>query len=108
MSKAFDSLYPPLVINKLRANGFSNNSLALIRSYFRNWNNRVRISLDTTSGWYTITRGCSQGSAFGPLLWNGFQNDLRFSTDENRLFMYADDDELFSVAKTTNEAKMFF
>ena len=25
MSKAFDSLYPPLLINKLRAYGFSNN-----------------------------------------------------------------------------------
>ena len=30
MSKAFDSLYPPLLINKLKAYGFSNNSLALM------------------------------------------------------------------------------
>ena len=29
MSKAFDSLYPLLLINKLKAYGFSNNSLAL-------------------------------------------------------------------------------
>ena len=36
MSKAFDSLYPPLLINKLKAYGFSNNSLALMRSYFIN------------------------------------------------------------------------
>ena len=36
MSKAFDSLYPALQINKLKAYGFSNNSLALMRSYFSN------------------------------------------------------------------------
>ena len=34
MSKAFDWLHPPLLINKLRAYGFSDNSLALMRSYF--------------------------------------------------------------------------
>ena len=107
MSKAFDSLHPPLLINKLRAYGFSTDSLALMRSYFRDRKNRVRISQNASSGWYTTTRGCPQGLAFGPLLWNVFQNDLHFSTDENRLFMYADDHQLFSVAKTTNEAECF-
>ena len=63
----------------------------------------MRISQDTTSGWYMTTKGCPQGSAFRPLLWNVLQSDLHFSTDENRLFMYADDHQLFSVAKTTNE-----
>jgi len=58
-----------------------------------------------TSDWYATARGCPQGSAFGPLLWNVFQNDLHLSTDENRLFVYADDHQLFSVAKTTNEAE---
>ena len=105
MSKAFDSLYPPLLINKLKAYGFSNSSLALMRSYFTNRKNRVRISQETTSDWYATTRSCPQGSAFGPLLWNVFQNDLHLSTDENRLFMYADDHQLFSVAKTANEAE---
>ena len=49
MSKAFDSLYPPLLINKLKAYGFSNNSLALMRSYFINRKNQVRINQETTS-----------------------------------------------------------
>jgi len=105
VSRAFDSLHAPLLINKLRAYGFSNDSLALMRSYFTNRKNRVRISQETTSDRYATARGCPQGSAFGPLLWNVFQNDLHLATDENRLFMYADDHQLFSVAKTTNEAE---
>ena len=48
MSKAFDSLYPPLLVNKLRAYGFSNNLLTLMGSYFTNRKNRVRISQETT------------------------------------------------------------
>ena len=36
MSKAFDSLYPPLLVNKLRAYDFSTNLLTLIGSYFTN------------------------------------------------------------------------
>ena len=107
MSKAFDFLHPTLLINKLRACGFSNNSLALTRSYLRNRKNRVRISQDTSSGWYMTTRGCPQGSAFKPLLWNVIQNNLHFSTDKNWLFMYAGKHQLFSVARTTNKAEYF-
>ena len=62
ISKAFDSLYPPLLINKLRAYGFSN-SLTLMRSHFTNRKNRVRTSQETTSDWYATTRGCPQGLA---------------------------------------------
>ena len=96
--------HPPLLINKLRAYDFSNNALALMRSYFTNRKNGVRISQETVNDWYTTTRDCPQGSAAGPLLWNVFQNDLHLSTKETRLFMYADDHQLFSAVKTTNEA----
>lgn len=48
------------------------------------------------------TRAC-QGLALGPLLWDVFQNNAHLSTDENRLFMCADDHQLFSVAKKSTE-----
>ena len=32
-------------------------------------------------------------------------NDLHLSTDENKLFMYVDDHQLFSAVETTNEAE---
>ena len=40
-SKAFDSLHPSLMISKLKAYGFSEESLSLMRSYFSSRQNRV-------------------------------------------------------------------
>ena len=88
MSKAFDSMYYPQMQAKLKAYGTGDNSLDLIRSYFSNCFSRVKIG-NTTSSWKKVTRGCPQGSAFGPLLWNLFQNDLTFVIKSN-VCMYAD------------------
>ena len=102
MSKAFDSLYLSLLVNKLTAHGFSTNSLAL-SDHISQIGKTVLISQETTSSWYTAIRGCPQGSAFGPLLKNVFQNDPHLSTDKNRLlYVYVDEHHLFSVARTTN------
>lgn len=79
MSKAFDSLHSPLLIAKLRAfYGFSDEVLGLIQSYFCKRKCRVRIDPETTSECYEITRGYPQGSSFGPLFWNVFQNNLHY------------------------------
>ena len=69
MSKAFDSLLPPLLINKLQAYGFSDEALSLMRSYFTERQNRVKLN-GVTGTWKDSPRGCPQGSFFGPLLWN--------------------------------------
>ena len=45
MSKAFDSLSHPLTLKKLDAYGFNSSSLELIRSFFKNRLNRVKINL---------------------------------------------------------------
>ena len=93
MSKAFDSLSHSLTIKKLEAYGFGNHSLNLMRSFFKNRQNRVRLG-DVTSDWVRMKRGCPQGSAFGPLLWNLFQNDLSSHVTDGYLNMYADDHQV--------------
>ena len=89
MSKAFDSMYYPLIQAKLKAYDTNDHSLDLISSYVTNRFRRVKLR-NNTSSWKQVTRGCPQGSAFGVLLWNLFQNDLPFAIKSN-ICMYADD-----------------
>ena len=94
MSKAFDSLHPPLMINTLKAYDFSEESLSLMRSYFSNRQNRVKLN-GVTSSWKDAVRGCPQGLSFGPLLWNIFQNDMTYIVNNASLLMYTDDHQLY-------------
>ena len=49
-----------------------------------------------TSQWSVDRRGCPQGSTFGPLLWNVFQNNLAEVVIRTDLSMYADNHQTFS------------
>ena len=53
-----------------------------------------------------VNRGCPQGSALGPLLWNVFQNDLAYEINLN-LSMYADDYQIYEVRKHLANVKSF-
>ena len=52
-----------------------------------------------------MLRGCPQGSTFGQLLWNTFQNDLNIFANEHNLMMYADDHQLHSAGQTVKEVQ---
>ena len=54
-----------------------------------------------TSAWRLVSRGCPQGSALGPLLWNIFQNDLV----ESNLSMWADDHQIYEIHENLQEMK---
>jgi hypothetical protein len=96
-------MYPPLLLTKLQSYGLSNNSIKLFKSYFEETElNRVRIG-NTTSEWKPMNRGCPQGSALGPALWNIFQNDLFYEGTSSQLSMYADDHQLYSSNKDIKE-----
>ena len=103
MSKAFDSMSPSLLLCKLEAYGMSNNSLALLESYFVDRKNRVRLGNSVSSDWKDVTRGCPQGSSLGPVLWNIYQNDLFYENLISQLSMYADDHQLYSSNQTIQE-----
>ena len=96
MSKAFDSLSYPLLIKKLEAYGFERGAIEVMRSYFTNQQNRVKLQ-DTVSEWKMMERGCPQGPSFGPLLWNLFQNDMPLQVTEANLTMYADDHQIYAI-----------
>jgi len=103
MSKAFDSLHPRLILNKLRAYGFEENTVNLLHSYLSNRQNRIGMGSQTSS-WQVVNRGCPQGSALGPPLWNIFQNHLAYETNLN-LSMYAHDHQIYEAGKDLANVK---
>ena len=46
LSKAFDSLHSPILLAKLKAYGFKDGATDLMRSYFSEKWNRVRVRVD--------------------------------------------------------------
>ena len=95
VSKAFDKVWHPGLLFKLRQLGISDNLVAWIDSYLSNRSQRVIIH-GQSSSWLPIEAGVPQGSILGPLLFLVYVNDLVDNiTCDVRLF--ADDTSLLEV-----------
>ena len=65
--------YHPLMnLAKLKTYSVRDSRSKLLDSYFKDCFHRVKLG-PAVSEWEMVSRGCSQGSTFGPLLWNIYQ-----------------------------------
>ena len=69
LSKAFDCIMHDLLIAKLQAYGFDDDSLNFICNYFVDREQRIKIN-SSFSTWSKIENGVPQGSILGPLLFS--------------------------------------
>ena len=101
LPKAFDKLNHDLLIGKLEAYRFSENSLNYIQSYLRN--HLQRTSVDKSfSLWKDNFAGAPQGSIISPLMFNIYINDTLLFADNVCISNYAEHTTLYSTGKNHN------
>ena len=94
-TKAFDSVDHKLLLRKLQTLfHFSNSACGLIRPYLINRSQRAYLN-GKISNSLNVGRGIPQGSISGPLLFCTYINDLLDVLHNCRVYMYADDVQLY-------------
>ena len=93
ISKAFDKVWYPGLLFKLRQNGIDGDLLELMTDYLSNRHQRVVLN-GVHSTWLPLNSGVPQGSVLGPLLFLVYINDLT-SNISSSIKLFADDASLF-------------
>ncbi len=93
--KAFDTVNPKLLLNKLKNYKLNNDALELLINYFECRTQIVKLN-QTYSKSLPIKLGVPQGSVLGPLFFSIFINDLPFLLNLH-CKLFADDTTLFKT-----------
>ena len=93
-TKAFDLIDPELLLLKLFHYGISSELIFLLRDYFSNRSQFVKIGT-VVSEKASISIGLPQGSILGPSLFLFFINDLSLSVSELKVVLFADDTTVY-------------
>ena len=91
--KAFDLVDSELLLIKLKCYSFHESALKLVKDYFTNRKQRVKIN-NILSAIQDILLSVPQGSVLGPLFFLLFINDLAMYLKSMKAILFADDTTL--------------
>ena len=91
LSKAFDCIYPELLIARLHAYGFDTDALEFIYPYLKGRKQKTEIN-SSYSSFAEILLGVPQGSILGPILFNAYICDPFYNIDDLGFASFPDDD----------------
>jgi hypothetical protein len=95
--KAFDKVVHDLLLEKMRAYGFDDESINWTKAFLSNRTQRVVIG-KSVSDWRDVLSGVPQGSVLGPLLFLIFINDMP-TIVSHLCKLFADDTKLIAIIK---------
>ena len=98
LSKDLDTINHSLLLVKLKARGFSNQALSLLKRFLCNRFQRSIIN-GSFSRWNEVITGVPQGSILSQLLFNIFLNDIFLFISKCQLCDYPDDNTLYKSGK---------
>lgn len=101
LSKAFDTIDHPRLLNKLHRLGVRGRALSLLRSYLINRQQIFKLN-DESSEPSSVPCGVPQGSVLGPLLFITYINDLLGLDTPAKIMSFADDTVLFIESRGQN------
>lgn len=105
LSRAFDSLPPHFIEQKLYSVGIRGNILKWLTSFITDRRLRVVLS-GTASEESSVDLGVPQGSILGPLIFLIFVNDLPRFLEDVHVVMYADDTSIAVAARDREELEV--
>ena len=96
LTKAFDCLSHPILLDKLESYGIRGIPLQMIKSYLQNRSQLVQIN-STMSTTTSINIGIPQGSVLGTLFFKIYVKDIKNCTNKFDIVSYADETTLIST-----------
>ena len=103
LSKAFDTIDHNKLLSKLENYGIRGNCYQLIKNYISPRTQHTTF-LNEKSNPESVLFGVPQGSVLGPLLFLLYINDIINASNEGLYVLFADDTNIFVVAKTEIDA----
>ena len=95
LSKAFDSMYHEILLEKLHHLNFDEKAIKMIKSFLTGRYQMVKLST-CSSDWIQLYHGVPQKTVLGPLLFNIYVNDMQQPVKENCRLIHNADDTMIS------------